>query len=68
MNERERFIETLLFGKPDKIPLMLGFPRELTLERWRKEGLLPGDNGYGFLLKEIGVTGGPDSPPPLPGC
>ena len=60
MTERERFVETLLFGKPDKIPLMTGLPRESTLERWHKEGLPPGDNGYGFLLKEIGVIGEPD--------
>ena len=27
MNQRERFRETLLFGQPDRIPLMPGAPR-----------------------------------------
>lgn len=39
MSERERFIETLLFGKPDKIPLTPGLGRESTRQRWHKEGL-----------------------------
>jgi hypothetical protein len=37
MTHRERFIETLTFGKPDKIPLMHGGPRESTLKRWKEE-------------------------------
>ena len=56
MTERERFIETLLFGKPDKIPLMPGGPRESTLKRWHQEGLPPGCDWYAFLLKELGIT------------
>ena len=39
MNERQRYIETLLFGKPDKIPLTPGGGRESTRQRWHKEGL-----------------------------
>jgi len=57
MTERERFIETLLFGKPDKVPFMPGNPRESTLKRWHREGLPVGDNWYEFLLKELGITG-----------
>lgn len=39
MNARERFLETALFGNPDKVPLNLGDVRPATLNRWRKEGL-----------------------------
>ncbi|MCD4830527.1 MAG: hypothetical protein K8R02_01815 [Anaerohalosphaeraceae bacterium] len=39
MNERKRFAETLLFGKPDRIPLQPGGGRKSTRERWHKEGL-----------------------------
>ncbi|MBU2495044.1 MAG: hypothetical protein KJ935_00855 [Candidatus Omnitrophica bacterium] len=56
MNERERFIEALLFGKPDKVPFMPGGPRESTLKRWHQEGLPPGCDWYAFLLKELGIT------------
>ncbi|MFH1616749.1 MAG: uroporphyrinogen decarboxylase family protein [Planctomycetota bacterium] len=39
MTPRERFLETILFGKPDRIPLMPGGGRESTRARWHKEGL-----------------------------
>lgn len=39
MNPRERELEALRFGKPDRIPLMPGNGRESTRERWYKEGL-----------------------------
>ncbi len=39
MNSRERNIKTLLFDKPDRIPLQPGGGRESTLERWHAEGL-----------------------------
>ena len=39
MNPRQRFLETLRFGRPDKIPLAPGGGRESTRERWYKEGL-----------------------------
>jgi len=39
MNERERFIETLLFNKPDRIPFQPGGGRKSTRQRWHKEGL-----------------------------
>lgn len=39
MNPRERFLETMLFGKPDKVPLTPGGGRESTRARWRREGL-----------------------------
>ena len=39
MNDRQRFIETLLFNKPDRIPLNPGEGRESTRKRWYSEGL-----------------------------
>lgn len=39
MTHRERFLETLLFGAPDRIPFSPGGPRESTLAAWRAQGL-----------------------------
>lgn len=39
MTHRERFLETLLFGRPDRIPFSPGGARESTLAAWRAEGL-----------------------------
>jgi uroporphyrinogen decarboxylase len=36
---RERYVETLRFGKPDRIPLTPGGGRESTRNRWYREGL-----------------------------
>lgn len=55
MNERERFRETLLFGKPDKISFMPGNPRESTLERWHEEGLPEGRNYLQAVREILGI-------------
>ena len=39
MNARERFLVTMEFGTPDRIPFVPGFPRESTRKRWHGEGL-----------------------------
>jgi hypothetical protein len=39
MTPRERFLETLLFGKPDRIPFAPGAGRESTLAAWHAQGL-----------------------------
>jgi uroporphyrinogen decarboxylase len=39
MNARERFLETLRFGEPDRVPHYDQSVREDTLERWHREGL-----------------------------
>jgi uroporphyrinogen decarboxylase len=39
MNARQRFIETLLFGKADRVPLVPGNARESTLATWQTQGL-----------------------------
>jgi len=55
MNPRERYLETLLFGKPDKVPLSPGGPRESTLAEWRKQGLPEGANYFQTLLDILGI-------------
>jgi hypothetical protein len=52
MNPRERYRETLLFGKPDKVPLSPGGPRESTLRAWHEQGL-PEDVHWPDYLREI---------------
>ena len=58
MNERERYIETLLFGTPDKIPFQPGKPREKTLKRWHSEGLPENRHWFDFLCETIGIETG----------
>lgn len=55
MNNRERYLETLLFGSPDRIPFEPGKPREKTLKRWHKEGLPERDHWYDHLCRLIGI-------------
>lgn len=55
MTLRERFLETLLFGKPDKIPFSPGKPRESTLVAWYKQGLPEGINYSDVLLEVLGI-------------
>ena len=62
MTERERYLETLLFGKPDKIPFSPGGPRESTLKRWHKEGVPENKNWNEFLCEEIGIKIEPIKP------
>ena len=52
MTPRERFLETLLFGKPDKIPLSPGGPRESTLAAWHRQGL-PKGRDYMDVIYEL---------------
>lgn len=39
MNARERFLKTIHFGKPDRIPYRFGDPRASTLSAWHYQGL-----------------------------
>jgi len=54
-NQRERYIKTLTFGNPDKIPLMPGEPRESTIATWRTQGLPEGKNYFSMLLEVLGI-------------
>lgn len=67
MTERERFRETLLFGKPDRVPLdpggpSPGGPRESTLAAWRRQGLPEGVDWYTYLMQVLGIQYEPPSP------
>ena len=56
MTPRERYLEALLFGTPDRIPFSPGGPREKTLARWRSEGL-PEDRHWAAVVAEtIGLA------------
>ena len=55
MNPRQRYIETLRFGHPDKIPLSPGGPRESTLAAWRKQGLGQGADWHARMLETLGI-------------
>ena len=64
MNERERFRETMLFGKPDRVPLDPGGPRESTLAAWHRQGLPEDVDWHTCLwrLLDIPEEQGPDCP------
>jgi hypothetical protein len=66
MTDRERYLETLLYGRPDRIPFMPGGPRESTLKRWRQDGLPEGTNWINEVFKAIGLQV-PESTGPRPG-
>ncbi len=55
MNERERFRETLTFGRPERVPLTPGAPRESTLRAWRKQGLPPDINWQDALMQALSI-------------
>jgi len=55
MNARERTLETLLFGQPDRIPFSPGGPRESTLAAWRTQGLPEDVNWSDFLFETLNI-------------
>lgn len=56
MNERERFRESLLFGKPDKVLLWPGDkPCVSTLAAWHRQGLPEGVDWYDYLMQVLGI-------------
>ncbi len=42
MTDRERYLETIHFGKPDRIPYAFSHPRESTMSAWYYQGLKRG--------------------------
>ncbi len=65
MNPRERYLETMLFGNPDKIPFSPGGPREKTRARWHKEGLPEDVNYMDALYDKLGFRPNePEKPGP----
>jgi len=55
MTPRQRYIEALTFGRPDKIPFRPGGPRESTLKAWHSQGLPQGANWHECLLETLGI-------------
>jgi Uroporphyrinogen decarboxylase (URO-D) len=60
MTDRERFVETLCFGRPDRVPLEPGHPRESTLAAWHQQGLPESVNWHAYLLAVLGIAPDPD--------
>ena len=56
MTPRERYIQTVTFGQPDKIPFEPGWPRESTLANWHKQGLPQEANWWEYLHEQVGIT------------
>jgi uroporphyrinogen decarboxylase len=54
MNARERFVATLTFGRPDRIPFIPGGPRESTLAAWHEQGLPRDADWWAYLLETLG--------------
>ena len=59
MNDRERYLETLLFGEPDRVPFVPGGPRESTLAAWRRQGLPEGADWQDLVREMLGIEPAP---------
>jgi len=55
MTPRQRYLEAILFGKPDKFPLTPGGPRESTRAAWHQQGLPEERDYYEVLLEKLGI-------------
>lgn len=57
MNQRERFVQSLTFGAPDRVFYQVGYPRKSTMEAWYAQGLprlsAVGDYGHPSELAAI---------------
>ena len=56
MNMRERYVATLTFGTPDRIPFEPGHGRESTRARWHREGLPEGVNPVTHAIEQLGIA------------
>jgi hypothetical protein len=56
MTARQRYVETLTFGTPDRIPLEPGYPRESTRAAWAQQGFPKGQDTLTALFAELGLT------------
>ncbi|MFO7821888.1 MAG: uroporphyrinogen decarboxylase family protein [Lentisphaeria bacterium] len=68
MNARERFLETMLFGRPDRVPFNPGGGRQSTRERWYGEGLPREIKNYNRYAYELagGTLPRPENGPGFP--
>ena len=65
MTPRQRYLETIRFGTPDRIPYRFGGPREATLRSWYYQGLKEGVN-LGQVMGNDPNAGTPIDMLPLP--
>jgi hypothetical protein len=65
MDDRQRFIAALTFGRPDRIPLDPGGPRESTMRAWTAQGLPEGADWYAHLMRTLGIAYLPSAAPRL---
>ena len=56
MTPRERYLASLLFGRPDRVTLSPGHPRESTLAAWRQQGLPEGADYDETMLGLLGLA------------
>ena len=56
MTPRERYLQTVTFGNPDKVPFAPGWPRESTIANWRQQGLPEGVNYLDYLLEQLNIA------------
>ena len=57
VNQRDRFLETMLFGRPDRIPLEPQSGRESTRKAWYSQGLpetVPSHGIARYAFEQIG--------------
>ena len=59
MTARERFLQSLLFGKPDKVYFAPGGPRESTLNVWHSQGLPRDVDWFEYLKHQLGLPAEP---------
>ncbi|MHB1319335.1 MAG: hypothetical protein ACYCYF_12025, partial [Anaerolineae bacterium] len=62
MTPRQRFLDTMHFRAPDRVPLQPGGPRESTLAAWRRQGLPDGVNWRAYVLELLGIEPEPTRP------
>lgn len=67
LTPRERYFETLLFGRPDRVPFFPGWPRMSTLAAWRRQGLPAEGDWFDHLCRAVGIERETSKPQVYPG-
>lgn len=61
MNDRERYIATLLFQRPDRVPFAPGGGRKSTIAAWHRQGLPENVTDYlAYARQQIGMPSAVD--------
>jgi uroporphyrinogen decarboxylase len=67
MTDRERFIATLTFQKPDRVPFEPGYGRKSTREAWRRQGCPADKEPHAYARELVGVPPATTMPRVMPG-